>query len=88
LVRAREHTGISVRAVEQVAAGDATVDACTALARKPCNAVARVITAGLLSKATTDGDVAFVGGIAAIPVLLAGPTADDEAARKLLAAGR
>lgn len=87
LVRAREETRVTVRAIEQRLARHAPIDAHARLASKAVDTVGGVVTARLDSKATTDDRIACIGRICALEIVLASATANHETSGEVLASG-
>ena len=77
-----------MRAVRTGLAGNPTIGAHPVLACKARDAVVGVIATRTGAKAAPDGQIAFVGWIGAIVVVLAPAAARDETARKVIAARR
>ena len=87
LVGRGEEAQVPVRAIRAAGARDAPVDAGVVLARKPGDAVIRVVATGLAAQATTYARLTRVGRVFAVRVLLAGTASGHEAARKIAASG-
>ena len=81
LVGASEEAGESMRTVRTRLARNAAVDAGAVLASKARNAIVGVVTARLDAQTTLDAQVARVGRVAAVLVVLAAATTGDETTR-------
>jgi hypothetical protein len=87
LIRACKEAGESVRAIGPKLARHATIGANAIFAREARHAIVGVAAARLDTQATMDLEVARVGGIAAVEIVLAGSSTGDEAPGVILAAG-
>ncbi len=76
-----------MRTVRTRLARNAAVDAGLVLASKARDAVVGVVTARLDAQTTPDAQVALVGPVAAVLVVLATTPTGDETTRQVLAAG-
>ena len=88
LIGASEEAGESMRTVRTRLARNAAVDAGLVLASKARDAVVGVVAARLDAQTTPDAQVALVGRVAAVLVVLATAATGDETARQILTAGR
>jgi hypothetical protein len=77
-----------MRTVRTRLARNAAVDTGVVLASKARNTIVGVITARLDAQTTLDAQVARIGRVAAVLVVLAPATTDDETTRQVLAARR
>jgi hypothetical protein len=88
LIGASEEAGESMRTVRARLARNAAVRTDVVFTSKARDAIVGVATARLDAQATSDAQVARIGRVAAVLVVLATATAGDETTRQVLAARR
>ena len=77
-----------MRAVGPGPAGNAAVGTCATFASKPGDAIVGIIAAGVDAETAVDAQVACVGRVSAVFVVLTGATACDETTGEVFAAGK